>query len=233
MNSTHLKTRMGKRLSTLFQQIPQNTTTFWDLCCDHGALGRAVIESKLGTRVDFNDIHPGIMLNLEQTLTRLGAEHYELKICPAEQTLLSTTPHPTIMLAGIGDEQSIKILKALFAQEASQNALFIISPATKNYNVRRFLAEHGVYHIEELAVTENKRTYEIISISLQPSDEATKMRPDNEFLFGQCWQPGNSDHIRHIKKILKFYLAQSINSNQPDINAVVNGYQNILKKIEQ
>jgi len=224
---TPRKTRMGSRLKALFDQIPNNTSEVFDLCCDHGAIGRAVLESHLSTKVTFNDIHPGIMSELAQTLERLNAVNYQLNVGPAEKLEITPSARPVFLLAGVGDEQAINILAWLFDHPDTNNALFIISPATKTYFVRKFLQIKNKNISIDKAVTDNKRTYEIIVVD---ENDQTNISIQKS-LFGDCWEIENSDHISHIQKLIGYYGAKIVNDHR-QYEAITQGYKNILKKIK-
>ncbi|TCS43063.1 tRNA (adenine(22)-N(1))-methyltransferase TrmK [Reinekea marinisedimentorum] len=228
MTNTQLKTRLGKRLRALLNAIPDGTKQVWDLCCDHGAVGRAVIESRPNCEVVFNDIHQDIMARLSKKLIALGAKNYRLEVAPAQNLKLNGEQRPTIILAGVGAEQCIEILKQLFSQPAAEQAYFIISPATKTYFVRQFLCQAGVYLADEACISENRRSYEIICIQLQQKASNRPMIGTAEDLFGACWQPGNAEQLKHLKKQLKFY--QSAQKPTPETDLICQGYQQLIEK---
>jgi tRNA (adenine22-N1)-methyltransferase len=229
MNELTLKTRLGKRLKSLLRCIPEQTDEVWDLCCDHGAIGRAVIESNPDCTVVFNDIHPDIMTRLGDALTQFNARRYRLITAPAQTITLPANKRLTVILAGVGAEQCIEILNNLFKQPAADNAYFIISPATKTYFVRQFLCQNSVFLANEQVVTENRRSYEIICIQRQPASGTTLMTRTAAFLFGQCWRPEGDNHLPHLKKQLNYY--QSSRKNDLEIRNICAGYRNLIKNL--
>ncbi len=231
MNQENRKTRMGKRLNALFNTIPDDTTLLMDLCCDHGALGRSMLESNGNCHVIFNDIHNGIMAELQKQLINYQAKNFELNIGPAQNICLPQTKHLSIILAGIGAEQCITILNNYFNQPQGNNATYIISPATKLFYVREFLVKSKVALVNETTVTENNRTYEILTVSINKFQHESQHAASSLSLFGDCWQKKSSDHINHITKLLKYYQAQQGHTTDPKLNNIIEGYKNILKKI--
>jgi tRNA (adenine22-N1)-methyltransferase len=226
MPTSVLKTKLGKRLKALYASIPESTQTFYDLCCDHGALGRAVLERTNTTQVIFNDIHPDIMKRLERRLTDLNATNYSMSIQPAEEVILSDCRHTTVLLAGVGNEQCVKILDQLLAQQNAKNSVFIVSPATKVHLVRDYLSRQKIHLISESTVTENNRTYEIITFKQSESCTVKRIDP-----YGYCWENGNQDHIKHISKTLAYYEAKNQLNNADENKDIAQGYKKILKKI--
>jgi tRNA (adenine22-N1)-methyltransferase len=227
MEKINIKTRLGKRLTALFDAIPQDVTHLYDLCCDHGALGRATLETYPNSFVTFNDIHPDIMARLDKMLNDFNARNYTMSVMPAENLTVTDQGKPCIILAGVGDEQCITILKSLLAQKLPPQTHFIVSPATKTHFVRSFLASMPINVKQDQVTFENKRCYEIIEFSLD--------KPNNEpmHLFGTGWVKNDPDHIKHIEKILSFYRAQLENNPKSSrTNEIILGYEKILKKIK-
>ncbi|TXR54186.1 tRNA (adenine(22)-N(1))-methyltransferase TrmK [Reinekea thalattae] len=229
MKDDVLKTKMGKRLMALFQQIPEHSREVIDLCCDHGALGRAILETRPHCSVIFNDVRANIIDQLSQKLLSLNASNYQLSIEPA-QNLKIQQAESTVVLAGVGAEQCIEILTELFQQPLAQSCHFIISPATKNFYVRQFLCQQGVYLLNEQTVTEKNRTYEIITVQLNAVQNSKKMQQTDDYLFGQCWQKNNAEHIAHLNKILTYYQAAKVINEST--KKIITGYKKIKKNIE-
>ena len=220
-----MKTRLGKRLKALFTAIPSETDCLYDLCCDHGALGRAVLETRANCHVVFNDIHPEIMARLASLLNIFSARNFTLSICPAEKLAALPFQQATVILAGIGDEQCIRILQHLSSIESLKNAHFIISPATKVQNVRAFLSANKASLLKESTVTENKRTYESIEVMFNQIAQGNEISE-----FAQCWNAADPDHYRHLEKLVAFYAAQQSTFEKSDYQRISRGYYKILKK---
>lgn len=225
-----MKTRLGKRLSTLFKSIHAQSTVIYDLCCDHGALGRATLETRPNAKVFFNDVHKDIMARLADQLDQFGAQNYDLLVCSGTDIVVQPTLHGSIVLAGVGDELCIAILEALLRQESLSSYEIIISPANKTAHVRHYLNQQAVALIHETTVTEKKRTYEVITVrpSKKPNILVSK--------FGDCWQEKNSDHVEHVRKLISFYKAglnaKHTDKNRQELIDIIDGYQSILKKIQ-
>lgn len=223
-----IKTRLGARLKALTNCIPDNTTLLWDLCCDHGAVGRAVLETRPDCEVIFNDIHKDIMARLGTQLQELEASNYQLNIGPAQNIQLSDQPNQAIVLAGVGAEQCIEILEQLFTTPAGRQAYLIVSPATKTYYVRKFLCQYGAHLLDEKVVIENKRGYEILCIQAE-SSSAVKMHSTDQFLFGGVWTDCVKQ-LTHLQKTLDYYRAQ----RNPDSETqfICSGYENLLERLK-
>ncbi|MDN3648592.1 tRNA (adenine(22)-N(1))-methyltransferase TrmK [Reinekea marina] len=232
MTHLPLKTKLGTRLRHLVESIPTDTELVWDMCCDHGALGRAIIESRPQCQVIFNDIHKDIMARLKEQLIQLNAQRYRLAVCPAEAVSLEETSRQVVVIAGIGDEQTITILEALRTQAHAKNCTFIISPTTKVALVRQYLIGAGFYRVNESIVTENKRSYEVITVATQQTQHAQLMTEKNGDLIGRCWQPIES-HRQHLKKLIGYYQGQALNPEKAYAKFLLQRYKLQLKNLNE
>jgi tRNA (adenine22-N1)-methyltransferase len=228
MNQTALKTKLGTRLSHLLMAVPHDTELLWDLCCDHGALGRAVLETNATTKVIFNDIHPDIMNRLSALLKRIRASNYDLLVAPAQNIMIESEKSQTFIIAGIGDEQCIAILQALIKQDNAKYCRFIISPTTKVAMVRRYLIKAGFYSLSQTTVTENKRTYEVMTVATSNQYGGQKLTELNGDLVGSMWRD-TTDHRNHLEKLIAYYQGQALNPAKPYASILVTQYKRILK----
>ena len=223
------KTRLGRRLRALFDTIPDGTDQLVDLCCDHGALGRAALEAGRAHRVLFNDIHPDIMAALDERLIRYGAEHYELSVGPAQALILPQAKKGVAILAGVGDEQTIAILDALLQQPQARRYRFVVSPATKTAYVRNYLRHCPIVTLSDHIVDDNGRCYELITIAL--ADDVSQSQDQSQpSLVGQGWQPERPIHERQLRKLLAFYQAQQHRQPSPLVREICNEYESLLER---
>jgi hypothetical protein len=80
-------------------------------------------------------------------------------------------------------------------------------------------------------VTEHKRSYEIPTIRREPVSSGLAMIDQPDFSHGDCWLPANPEHRRHLNKLMAYYGAQLEHRPTAQTRAMVQGYQNILKKL--
>ncbi|EAR09510.1 tRNA (adenine(22)-N(1))-methyltransferase TrmK [Reinekea blandensis] len=226
------KTRLGRRLRALFDTIPDGTDQLVDLCCDHGALGRAALEAGRAQRVLFNDIHPDIMAALEDRLIRYGADSYELSVGPAQTLILPKAEKGVAILAGVGDEQTIAILDALFQQPSARHYRFVVSPATKTAYVRNYLRHQPIVTLSDRIVDDNGRCYELITIALADTanQSQSQLQPS---LVGQGWQPEQPIHERHLRKLLAFYQAQQHRQPSNLVENICTEYETLLASTDR
>lgn len=200
----------------------------WDLCCDHGALGRAVLEVFPQCHVVFNDIHPDIMQRLEQLLEHYHASNYSTLVCPAQNIQPQRGTQPVFILAGVGDEQCIEILSHLRTFPEAESFTYIISPATKVAYVRKHLIDQHYRLLSDQVVSENRRSYEIITVSQSPQLGRSLSAQQGDHI-GNAWT-NDAIQLNHLKKIKTFYAQQAGAHTGHYANYVAESYE---KKILQ
>lgn len=218
-----MKTRLGKRLTALFDAIPTGYDSVWDLCCDHGRLGMALIETGRAPQVHFNDCVGSIMADLEARLIRYGATGYTLHTVEAERLQLPGEGRHLVVLAGVGDEMTIRILEALSLTDSADRFDWLISPANNLFQVRRWLREHGFGVVEEGLVFENGRGYEWLQVTSDRHRAPTPVANPAPF-----WDARDPQHRAHLAKLVRHARKQRRNPADTDSDAVLAAYEPLL-----
>lgn len=202
-----MKTRLGKRLRALYDAIPDGYDSVWDLCCDHGRLGMALLETHRAPWVHFNDSVPSILTELETQLQRFGAEHYRLHPGPAEALILPKTGRHLLVLAGVGDELSVRILQSLRQQESAAQFDWLLMPTHNLFQLRQFLIEQHWGLLNEGWVFENGRGYEWLYLGANGQQILQNPAP--------FWDARIAEHRQHLSKLLKH--ARQLQRHNPSI----------------
>lgn len=218
-----MKTRLGKRLTALFEAIPSGYDAIWDLCCDHGRLGMALIETGKAPEVRFNDCIDSIMTDLEARLIRYGARGYQLHTVEAEQLQLPRNGYHLLVLAGVGDEMTIRILQSLSHQTAPEHQDWLISPANNLFQVRRWLREQEFGVLDEGLVFENGRGYEWLRVTRDRQRAPNGIANPAPF-----WDARDPAHRRHLAKLIRHANKQRRNPQDTDAEAVLAAYEPLL-----
>lgn len=218
-----MKTRLSKRLTALFNQVPIGYDAIWDLCCDHGRLGLALLETERAPLVHFNDSVPSILADLQQRLERYGAVNFQLHQSPAEQLQLPEQGRQLLILAGVGDELSVRIIDALSQQRPVSQLDWLISPANNLFQLRAFLQQRQFGLIDEGLVFDNGRGYEWLYVS-QDRYRATD-DINNPATF---WNAQLPEHRRHLQKLLRHSLQQQRQPGQHQAAAAAQAYAALL-----
>ncbi len=218
-----MKTRLGKRLKALFDAIPPGYDEAWDLCCDHGRLGLALLESQRAKQVHFVDQIDSIMMDLQNRLDRYGATGYQLHTLPAEELVLTPNTRPLLVLAGVGDEVTQAIISAVSEHNPSTQPDWLISPANNLFQVRRYLQQQAFGLLEEDVVFENGRGYEWLRVS---QDRQRAPKPvTNPASF---WNAQVPEHRTHLKKLIMHARKQLKNPKEADAQLMLTLYEPLL-----
>lgn len=97
--------RLPERLQSLLD-LCEPGLPLWDLCCDHGLLGIAALESGQFSEVIFNDSVPHVIEQLSERLA--GRARCRTVLAFAEDIGEELTGN--LILAGVGGEKIFKIL---------------------------------------------------------------------------------------------------------------------------
>lgn len=183
--------KLSPRLQALLQAIPPGFACLWDLCCDHGQLGSAVLSQKLCRQVIFVDQLPGAMQQLALELAaQFNPDQYQV-ICQDACQLTQTSTEPELMvLAGVGDITSLAILDALKAP----NRHWLISPANNHFALRAELQQRALALVNEGLVFDRGYAYEWLLLQPSANSKIPLMSPH--------WQPQQPEHQQELQKRL-------------------------------
>ena len=186
---------LSKRLSKALSFVDQ-TDTFYDLCCDHGYLGKAVYEANLANELVFNDQVPQIIDKLKDSLSAYITipVKFEVKSC----TKIKFSNNSTISILGVGCNTIFKLLENLNGKHN-----LIISSHTRPLLLRRKLQDLKYKLIDEALIKENGKFYEILKLSTYET--------------GLVPQIGNfaldEDYKEYLAKLSKYYQNKVTHEN--------------------
>ena len=150
--------KLSPRLSALLAQ-GLDGQDFWDICCDHGLLGRAALRSGRFSEVHFNDQVPHVLAKLRE---RAGAGLFHL--CPAQNLDVELTG--TVSIAGVGGFNIIKILSAWDESRILRAERILLNPMTHINELRDFLSVWPRYvESETIRVPEKDRERQILVLT--------------------------------------------------------------------
>jgi len=161
-----LKTKLGNRLSHILSMLENSYPYGWDLCCDHGALGLALLETKKCKHVSFVDQVPLIMESLDEKLKKipnLKNTHYSL--ITADAGTISIKNNSLLCLCGVGGDVAIEILESILEKNSCEEISFLISAHYKMFELRTFLKERKLGLLKEELVFDGKWGYEVLLVS--------------------------------------------------------------------
>ena len=173
--------QLSSRLRELYLLIPQDCQILWDICCDHGYIGRkALMDAKFQfDQVCFVDQIPVIMQKLENHC------HQESHYYRSDYSILcqdarcfdfqtsSNSPRQCFLIAGVGSHTIKAILKSIhqeYVESELEGFKLILGPQKHNDSLRQELHQLGWKSIKETIVFENGHFRELWLVGRQGSN---------------------------------------------------------------
>ncbi len=130
--------------------------SFADVACDHGYCARFMLKNNLCNRAVISDISAKSLSKAEKLLSGYIAEGKCRSVCCDGLELI---PEDTeqVLIAGIGGEEIIKILKNSYVPEN-----FVFQPMKNAPSLRKFLLDSGCAIEKDDIFTDGKNYYFII-----------------------------------------------------------------------
>ncbi len=207
--------------------VPAGYAHIWDCCCDHGYLGESLLASAVTDTVHFVDVVPKLIHRIENTLQEaypdkpLGWQTHCLDVAalPLEQC----QGRQLIIIAGVGGDLVIQLLKAIQQSHSQRDVDYLLCPIHHQFAVRQTLIELGFGVLDEALVEEKQRYYEVMLVSLS-NDNAGILSSVGDKL----WQVDTAEHA----KLAKTYLNKTLSHYQRiqqggayDVTAIISAYQ--------
>jgi tRNA (adenine22-N1)-methyltransferase len=133
----------------------------WDLCCDHGLLGIAALESGKFSEVIFNDAVPHVLDALAERLA--GYQNARSIRALAEEIQEPLTGN--VILAGIGGEKIFKILAA-HAASGRLKARRVVACPEKHADWLSRQTIPGLKLVEQITIPHNHGSRDILFFSV-------------------------------------------------------------------
>jgi len=165
---------LSPRLQLLADWVPQGTRLA-DVGTDHAYLPVWLDIHHRVTSAIASDLRKGPLERAKETGRTYGAQHIDFRLCNGLADIRSEETD-TIVIAGMGGENIVSILKAA-PWTADGNHVLLLSPHTKAEELRLFLMEHG-YEIRREALVRDRGT-------LYPVMEVTA--GEMKLTLGQLW----------------------------------------------
>lgn len=228
---------LSKRLALIDALIDTHDNKYydviWDCCCDHGLLGIELLKRKAAPMVNFVDIVPSLIAQLNSKLSQFSPwqneAHWQVYCQDVATINVNPKQKNIIIIAGVGGELLLKLIQkimanynhtaSLFSKAQVQPLEFIICPVHHAYTLRKGLSELGLGLKYESIITENKRFYEILHLSQAEKTAITAT--------GEMWDFNQASHKQYHAKLIKHYQ-QMQNKNTAYYADVITQYNNLL-----
>ena len=208
---------LSQRIQSIVKLVPKETQELWDICCDHGIIGKQFLNREL-KHIYFLDQVPSIIKNLRQTLEDSYITSFDILLDDARKInwyKYKKKGVSTKIIVGIGADLLIDILSQI---DSHQKDYFIVSAHQNSYKLRQYLIKSDYKLINEILIEESGRFYEILlvhpqlgeSINLVGGDKLWANKNSKKYLIKQielfkikAKYSADYDHI--LKKYLKDY----------------------------
>ena len=194
--------RLSPRLNSIFELIgkiqeDQPYPYIWDCCCDHGYLGIKILANEMCEKMVFVDKLPHIIEQLNNKLAPFDTGKHELITADAGELKFSADQKHLVILAGVGGDTSVEIVKSIEINHPAIQIDYIFCPSSSKKTLREYLAQNKFALLDETLVSDNKRYYEILLVKGKASgDDYSKVSPACEL-----WDEDNPEHQRYLNKI--------------------------------
>lgn len=221
--------KLSSRLQTLADVVAdliQNRAVVEviDSCCDHGYLGQHLLKSHAGIRVSFVDVLQHLCDDVRSNLLRYNiADEHRANVLCKDASLLNLTgdlgitapAKVLIIVAGVGGDISIQIIKGLLEQHAESaglQLLFLVCPSNNMFRVRHALSRQCLSFIKEGFSADRGRAYEYVLVS-QPLVKEAGLGASALAIpeVGDFWQLDSgveTDQYAYVQRLLSHYRRQ-------------------------
>ena len=217
--------KLSQRLKTIDSFVTRKYDHIWDCCCDHGLLGQALLKRNAATTVHFVDVVESLMVNVQSQLERFFPENnvgaswkvhcLNVAALPIASADTVTATH-LIIIAGVGGELVIELVKAIKEANPNHHMEFLLCPVHHNYKVRQALIRMGFGLIDEALLLENKRFYEVMHVSQQANGVLVNVG-------SKMWDLSRTVDQAYLASIISHYRRMSNNPDQ-DVSHALSDY---------
>ena len=207
--------QLSPRLSQLSNWVEHSEPydAIWDLCCDHGLLGLHLYQNQTQSHIYLVDRVTSIIERLNhridakshERLTALHSNAENIQLSWGSQKEPRQKPRQLIILAGLGGESIIHILRGIVASNAetmrNANIEFLLSANSHSYELRQYLRESNCRLINEVFVVDNGWSHEHMHIAWQHNQCKQPTVPVSE-LGIKIWHPWDAARQAYLSGIL-------------------------------
>lgn len=237
--------KISQRLQHINHMVQGHYDHIWDCCCDHGLLGMLLLKRSAALQVHFVDCVPSLMQALELRLQRFfpadisGQNPHlnpnlschtqwqvhclDVAALPLEQT--SDKDKQLIIIAGVGGELLVELVRAILAQHPLRHLEFILCPVHHNYHVRQSLSALGLGLKSEHLLEENQRFYEILHVSTIAPPNGLPISATGSLMWQTLDEASLPRAQRYLSQVIGHYQRMPANKQTPEI---IHAYQQQL-----
>ncbi|MBW3530864.1 tRNA (adenine(22)-N(1))-methyltransferase TrmK [Shewanella sp. NKUCC06_TVS] len=188
--------------------------------------------SGLNSHLDPNlnpDIDPHLNLDIDPNLSRHSqwqVHCLDVTALPLEQT--SDKDNQLIIIAGVGGELLVELVRAILAQHPLRHLEFILCPVHHNYYVRQSLSALGLGLKSEHLLEENQRFYEILHVSTIAAPNGLPITATGSLMWQTLDEASLPRAQRYLSQVIGHYQRMPAHKQTPEI---IDAYQQQLAQL--
>ncbi|MCU8086595.1 tRNA (adenine(22)-N(1))-methyltransferase [Shewanella sp. SM21] len=188
--------------------------------------------SGLNSHLDPNlnpDIDPHLNLDIDPNLSRHSqwqVHCLDVTALPLEQT--SDKDNQLIIIAGVGGELLVELVRAILAQHPLRHLEFILCPVHHNYYVRQSLSALGLGLKSEHLLEENQRFYEILHVSTIAAPNGLPITATGSLMWQTLDEASLPRAQRYLSQVIGHYQRMPAHKQTP---AIIDAYQQQLAQL--
>ena len=151
--------KLSKRMMTIASLANDDIPTY-DLCCDHGLIGIAVMELKKSRELHLIDRVPQIIQTLEANILKYAQGKPIIARCLDANQIKVPSTRANIIIAGVGAKKITSILRSIYPGGIMPHKL-ILNPCASSKSLEKYLENLG-WKITSHQVTERGVQHRIL-----------------------------------------------------------------------
>lgn len=174
-------------------------------------------------------IDPHLNLDIDPNLSRhtqWQVHCLDVAALPLGQT--SDKDKQLIIIAGVGGELLVDLVKAILAQYPQRHLEFILCPVHHNYYVRQSLTALGLGLKSEHLLEENQRFYEILHVSTIAAPNGLLISATGSLMWQTLDETSLPRAQRYLSQVIGHYLRMPTHKQTPEI---IDAYQQQLAQL--
>lgn len=206
--------KLSARLDGLVDMVNGPYAHIWDCCCDHGYLGRRLLDRYPRSVIHFVDIVPSLIERIETSLSevdrgRWQAHCVDLKIL----TLPDPEARQLVIIAGVGGDLMTEMVSELLTNHQSRSLDLLLCPVRQLYRVRTAMDSLGLGLVDECIVKDGELFYELIYLSTESVRKVSCV--------GEMWDLTDSEHREYLTRNIEHYqrMTQATSQEPPALQA--------------
>lgn len=220
--------KLSPRLEQIDRLVSRRYEHIFDCCCDHGFLGQSLLQRQAADTVHFVDVVAPLMDQLQQRLSTEFSEYpmhsWQVDCQDVAELRLPEQGTTLVILAGVGGDLMIDLVRALVNSHPERSLEFILCPVYHTYKVRKAMAALGFGMVDESLIRDNGHSYEIMHLS---NDLTASGVTPLSAVGCKMWDLSRPEHQRYLERTVSHYQ-QMAKGRHSEAKHILEQYQALL-----